>query len=70
MEAVLPVFQPGVIPHYFTVQTLAHISTNAVFHCVPYLKAILTSCLPTIAQVKTDSMKTVFANGRFLHCTM
>ncbi|XP_072423817.1 maestro heat-like repeat-containing protein family member 1 [Chiloscyllium punctatum] len=67
MEEILQKFQPGVLPHYFVVQTLGNLATANVYGMVPFLTAILGTMLPMLGMAKHDSMKSVFtiALGRF-----
>ncbi|XP_042320426.1 maestro heat-like repeat-containing protein family member 1 [Sceloporus undulatus] len=60
MEEVLTKFQPGVLPHYFIVQTFANLSVANVFGMVPFLNSILGTMLPMLAMAKQDNMKSVF----------
>ncbi|XP_048473537.1 maestro heat-like repeat-containing protein family member 1 [Rhincodon typus] len=67
MEEILQNFQPGVLPHFFVVQTLGNLATANVYGMVPFLTAILGTMLPMLGMAKHDSMKSVFtiALGRF-----
>lgn len=60
MEEILLKFQPGVLPHFFIMQTLANLSTANVFGMVPFLNSILGTMLPMLAMAKQDPMKAVF----------
>ncbi|XP_033011909.1 maestro heat-like repeat-containing protein family member 1 isoform X4 [Lacerta agilis] len=60
MEEVLSKFQPGILPHYFIVQTFANLSMTNVFGMVPFLNSILGTMLPMLGMAKQDNMKTVF----------
>ncbi|XP_066480065.1 maestro heat-like repeat-containing protein family member 1 isoform X2 [Tiliqua scincoides] len=60
MEEVLTKFQPGVLPHYFVVQTFANLSVTNVFGMVPFLGSILGTMLPMLGMAKQDNMKSVF----------
>ncbi|XP_053484925.1 maestro heat-like repeat-containing protein family member 1 isoform X2 [Ictalurus furcatus] len=63
MEDILGKFQPGVLPHYFVVQTLASLSDSNVYGMVPFLSAILGTMLPMLGLAKQDSMKWVFSTA-------
>ncbi|KAF4088237.1 hypothetical protein AMELA_G00080220 [Ameiurus melas] len=63
MEDILCKFQPGVLPHYFVVQTLASLSDSNVYGMVPFLSAILGTMLPMLGLAKQDSMKWVFSTA-------
>ncbi|XP_078392967.1 maestro heat-like repeat-containing protein family member 1, partial [Cetorhinus maximus] len=67
MEEILQKFQPGVLPHFFVVHTLANLSTANVYGMVPFLTAILGTMLPMLGMAKQDAMKSVFtiALGHF-----
>ncbi|XP_059496590.1 maestro heat-like repeat-containing protein family member 1 [Stegostoma tigrinum] len=67
MEEILQKFQPGVLPHFFVVQTLGNLAMANVYGMVPFLTAILGTMLPMLGMAKHDSMKSVFtiALGRF-----
>ncbi|KAM9235094.1 maestro heat-like repeat-containing protein family member 1 isoform 2-T2 [Leptosomus discolor] len=60
MEEVLTKFQPGILPHYFVVQTFANLSVSNVFGMVPFLNSILGTMLPMLGMAKQDHMKAVF----------
>lgn len=60
MEEILAKFQPGVLPHYFIVQTFADLSVANVFGMVPFLGSILSTMLPMLGMAKQDNMKSVF----------
>ncbi|OPJ77589.1 maestro heat-like repeat-containing protein family member 1-like [Patagioenas fasciata monilis] len=63
MEEVLSKFQPGILPHYFVVQTFANLSVSNVFGMVPFLNSILGTMLPMLGMAKQDHMKSVFCYG-------
>ncbi|XP_014876246.1 maestro heat-like repeat-containing protein family member 1 isoform X4 [Poecilia latipinna] len=63
MEEILSKFQPGVLPHFFVVQTLANLSDSNVYGMVPFLNAILGTMLPMLAMAKQDNMKWVFSSA-------
>ncbi|XP_078061865.1 maestro heat-like repeat-containing protein family member 1 isoform X2 [Mustelus asterias] len=63
MEEILQKFQPGILPHYFVVHTLANLSTANVYGMVPFLTAILGTMLPMLGMAKQDTMKSVFTNA-------
>ncbi|XP_053571958.1 maestro heat-like repeat-containing protein family member 1 [Bombina bombina] len=60
MEEILCKFQPGILPHFFTMQTLANLSLANVFGMVPFLNSILGTMLPMLGMAKQDPMKAVF----------
>ncbi|CAI5663026.1 unnamed protein product [Oreochromis niloticus] len=63
MEEILSKFQPGVLPHFFVVQTLANLSDSNVYGMVPFLNAILGTMLPMLSMAKQDNMKWVFSSA-------
>ncbi|XP_041708067.1 maestro heat-like repeat-containing protein family member 1 isoform X2 [Coregonus clupeaformis] len=63
MEEILSKFQPGVLPHFFVVQTLASLSESNVYGMVPFLNAILGTMLPMLGMTKQDNMKWVFSSA-------
>ncbi|KAM6935903.1 maestro heat-like repeat-containing protein family member 1 isoform 2-T2 [Lycodopsis pacificus] len=63
MEEILSKFQPGLLPHFFVVQTLANLSDSNVYGMVPFLNAILGTLLPMLSMAKQDNMKWVFASA-------
>ncbi|XP_062848509.1 maestro heat-like repeat-containing protein family member 1 isoform X2 [Trichomycterus rosablanca] len=63
MEEILSKFQPGVLPHFFVVQTLASLSDSNVYGMVPFLSAILGTMLPMLAMAKQDNIKWVFSSA-------
>lgn len=64
MEEILSKFQPGVLPHFFVVQTLANLSDSNVYGMVPFLNAILGTMLPMLSMAKQDNIKWVFSSGK------
>lgn len=64
MEEILSKFQPGVLPHFFVVQTLANLSDSNVYGMVPFLNAILGTMLPMLSIAKQDNIKWVFSSGK------
>ncbi|KAI4893277.1 hypothetical protein NFI96_019675 [Prochilodus magdalenae] len=65
MEEILSKFQPGVLPHFFVVQTLASLSDSNVYGMVPFLSAILGTMLPMLSMAKQDNMKWVFSSALY-----
>ncbi|XP_064410089.1 maestro heat-like repeat-containing protein family member 1 isoform X3 [Latimeria chalumnae] len=63
MEEILMKFQPGILPHYYSVQTLANLSCANVYGMVPFLTAILGTMLPMLGMAKQDNMKLVFSTA-------
>ncbi|XP_052003052.1 maestro heat-like repeat-containing protein family member 1 [Xyrauchen texanus] len=63
MEEILSKFQPGVLPHFFVVQTLANLSDSNVYGMVPFLNAIMGTMLPMLGMAKQDNMKWVFSSA-------
>nr|XP_046255582.1 maestro heat-like repeat-containing protein family member 1 isoform X1 [Scatophagus argus] len=63
MEEILSKFQPGLLPHFFVVQTLANLSDSNVYGMVPFLNAILGTMLPMLCMAKQDNMKWVFSSA-------
>ncbi|XP_019641769.1 PREDICTED: maestro heat-like repeat-containing protein family member 1 isoform X1 [Branchiostoma belcheri] len=67
MEGLHQKFQPGVMPHFFVVQTLGSLASANVYCMVPFLTAVLGTMLPMLGMAKHDNMKWVFAHaiGKF-----
>lgn len=67
MEILLSYFQPGVLPHFFVLQTLANLAGENVYGVVPFLKAVLGTLLPMLGLMRQDNMKWVssFALAKF-----
>ncbi|KAJ8415756.1 hypothetical protein AAFF_G00403130 [Aldrovandia affinis] len=63
MEEILSKFQPGVLPHFFVVQTLASLSDSNVYGMVPFLNAILGTMLPMLGMARQDNIKWVFSSA-------
>uniref|UniRef100_A0A673MUW1 Maestro heat-like repeat-containing protein family member 1 n=1 Tax=Sinocyclocheilus rhinocerous TaxID=307959 RepID=A0A673MUW1_9TELE len=63
MEEILGKFRPGVLPHFFVVQTLANLSDSNVYGMVPFLNAIMGTMLPMLGMTKQDNMKWVFSSA-------
>ncbi|XP_077703792.1 maestro heat-like repeat-containing protein family member 1 isoform X2 [Canis aureus] len=72
MEEVLSKFQPGALPHYYVVQTLANLAASNVFGMVPFLTSILSTMLPMLGMAKHDTMRVAFccALQRFSESTL
>ncbi|XP_007954301.1 maestro heat-like repeat-containing protein family member 1 [Orycteropus afer afer] len=60
MEELLSHFQPGLLPHYFVVQTFASLAASNVFGTVPFLPSILSTMLPMLVMAKQDVMRVAF----------
>ncbi|CAN0069578.1 unnamed protein product [Lampetra fluviatilis] len=60
MEELLQKFQPGTIPHFFTMKTLANLATANVYGMVPFLTATMGIMLPMLGVTKQDNMRWVF----------
>ncbi|XP_077982268.1 maestro heat-like repeat-containing protein family member 1 [Glandiceps talaboti] len=65
-------FQPGALPHFFVVQTMANLASANVFGMVPFLKAILGTMLPMLGMAKHDNMRWVLSTalGRFCEAVL
>ncbi|XP_061112015.1 maestro heat-like repeat-containing protein family member 1 [Conger conger] len=63
MEEILCKFQPGFLPHFFVVQTLANLSFSNVYGTVPFLGNILTTMLPMLGMTRQDNMKWAFSSA-------
>ncbi|KAJ3597626.1 hypothetical protein NHX12_001144, partial [Muraenolepis orangiensis] len=63
MEEILTKFQPGILPHFFVVKTLANLSDSNVYGMVPFLNAILGTMLPMLSMARHDNMKWVFSSA-------
>ncbi|XP_014675278.1 PREDICTED: maestro heat-like repeat-containing protein family member 1 [Priapulus caudatus] len=61
MEELLKKFQPGVLPHFFIVQTLGNLAAANVYGVLPFLKAVLGTMLPMLGMAKHDNMRWVFS---------
>ncbi|CAL1544099.1 unnamed protein product [Lymnaea stagnalis] len=61
MGEMLEKFQPGVLPHFFVVQTIGNLASANVYDMVPHLTAVLGTMLPMLGLAKYDNMKWVFA---------
>ncbi|GIX73829.1 maestro heat-like repeat-containing protein family member 1 [Caerostris extrusa] len=68
MEQLLLKFQPGVLPHFFVVQTMANLASANVFGMVPFLKSVLGTMLPLLGMVKSENMKWIFAYALSKFC--
>ncbi|KFM63051.1 HEAT repeat-containing protein 7A, partial [Stegodyphus mimosarum] len=68
MEQLLIKFQPGVLPHFFVIQTMANLASANVFGMVPFLKAVLGTMLPLLCMVKQENMKWIFAHALAKFC--
>src|SRR3989338_8541117 len=49
-------FQPGVIPHYFLIKTLADVSISNPMEVVPKVKDILARLLPILSSIKSEEL--------------
>lgn len=61
MDVLMQKFKPGVLPHFFIVQTLADMATANVFQMLPHINAILGALLPMMGMAKHDNMRWVFS---------
>ncbi|XP_024903350.1 maestro heat-like repeat-containing protein family member 1 [Pteropus alecto] len=59
MEEMLSKLQPGALPHYFVVRTLANLSVSNAFGMVPFLTSILNTMLPMLGTAKHDTTREV-----------
>ncbi|XP_015987273.1 maestro heat-like repeat-containing protein family member 1 isoform X4 [Rousettus aegyptiacus] len=59
MEEMLSKLQPGALPHYFVVRTLANLSVCNAFGMVPFLTSILNTMLPMLGAAKHDATREV-----------
>ncbi|BFZ13379.1 hypothetical protein BsWGS_16418 [Bradybaena similaris] len=63
MGEMLEKFQPGVLPHFFVVQTIGNLAATNVYDMVPHLTAVLGTMLPMLGLAKYDNMRWVFASA-------
>ncbi|WAR11640.1 MROH1-like protein, partial [Mya arenaria] len=63
MEEMLQKFQPGALPHFFVVQTIANLASANVYGMVPHLTAVLGTMLPMLGMAKQDNMRWVFSSA-------
>ncbi|CAG5120746.1 unnamed protein product, partial [Candidula unifasciata] len=63
MGEMLEKFQPGVLPHFFVVQTIGNLAAANVYDMVPHLTAVLGTMLPMLGLAKYDNMRWVFASA-------
>ncbi|XP_063951706.1 maestro heat-like repeat-containing protein family member 1 [Lytechinus pictus] len=61
MEDLYKKFQPGFLPHFFVVQTMANLANVNPFGFVPHLSAVLSTMIPMLGMAKHDNMKWVFS---------
>ncbi|GJQ85615.1 hypothetical protein Trydic_g20165 [Trypoxylus dichotomus] len=61
MDALMKVFQPGVIPHYTIPHTMGALASTNTFGVIPYLKNILDIMIPLLPNLKTDVSKQAFS---------
>ncbi|XP_064611998.1 maestro heat-like repeat-containing protein family member 1 [Liolophura sinensis] len=63
MEVLLEKFQPGILPHFFVVQTMANLASANVYGMVPHLTAVLGTMLPMLGMAKQDNIRWVFSSA-------
>ncbi|PIK38286.1 putative maestro heat-like repeat-containing protein family member 1 [Apostichopus japonicus] len=63
MEELLRKFQPGIIPHFFVIQTMASLAMANSFGFVPFLTSVLGTMMPMLESTKQDNMRWVFASA-------
>ncbi|XP_072169220.1 maestro heat-like repeat-containing protein family member 1 [Diadema setosum] len=63
MENLYTKFQPGALPHFFVVQTLANLANVNPFGFVPHLSAVMSTMIPMLGMAKHDNMKWVFSSA-------
>lgn len=68
MEQLLLKFQPGILPHFFVVQTIADLASVNASQMVPYLKSVISTVLPLLCLVKQGDMKWIFAYALARFC--
>ncbi|XP_043542330.1 maestro heat-like repeat-containing protein family member 1 [Chiloscyllium plagiosum] len=66
LEDILQKLQPGVVPQFIVVQTLANLAVANVHGIVPYLTTTLQTMLPMFHMVKQDNMKWAFTSAMAL----
>ncbi|KAL3859489.1 hypothetical protein ACJMK2_009708 [Sinanodonta woodiana] len=68
MDEMLQKFQPGVMPHFFVVQTIGNLAAANVYKMVPHLTAVLGTMLPMLGMAKQENMKWVFSTALSKFC--
>ena len=68
MDNLLEKFPPGVVPHFFVIQTLGEFVLANSVECVPMLKDVLSRVLPVLSSIKHDNIKWAFANALCNFC--
>jgi len=63
MSELLKKFQPGQLPHFFVVQTLASLSVANVYGMVPFIKVCLGTMLPMLGMAKQDNLRWVYSTA-------
>ncbi|KAH9515723.1 Maestro heat-like repeat-containing protein member 1 [Bulinus truncatus] len=63
MGEMLEKFLPGILPHFFVVQTIGNLAVANVYDMVPHLTAVLGTMLPMLGLAKYDNMRWVFASA-------
>jgi len=63
MSSLMNQFQPGAIPHYFTMKTMGDLASANGLAVVPLLKEVLARVLPVLGAIKHDNIRWVFASG-------
>ncbi|XP_052059790.1 maestro heat-like repeat-containing protein family member 1 isoform X2 [Mytilus californianus] len=63
MDEMLQRFQPGILPHFFVIQTIGNLATSNVYGMVPHLTAVLGTMLPMLGMAKHENMRWVFSSA-------
>jgi len=63
MNSLMNQFQPGAVPHYFTMKTMGGLASSNGLAIVPLLKDVLARVLPVLGAIRQDNIRWVFASG-------
>lgn len=66
MGGLVPKLQPGIIPHYAVLHTVANLACANVCGFIPFLKATVDTILPLLPSIKSDSIRQIFAYGEYI----
>ena len=67
---LMPKLQPGVVPHYAVLHTMANLASANVFEFIPFLKVTVGTILSLLPSAKSDSVRQTFAYGKFMKVTV
>lgn len=66
MKGLLTKLDPGIVPHYTVVHTLANLASANVAGFIPFIKATLDMLIPLLNNIRNEPIRQVFSFGQCL----